>query len=107
MNKQTESLIYQLMHGYWKKGRKCNYKQKQMKRLIKILDDIFEHEISVKSNLQRIKPKHISRYYQRTCNETQKTHLEKYSVLEKFFSLYNPSIRVPKPPHMASLTFRV
>ncbi len=97
MDKKTESLIYQFMHGYWKKGRKCNYKQKQMKRLVQILNDIFENEITVRSDVQRIRPKHITRYYQRTCNEAQKTRLEKYSVLEKFFSLYNPKIRVPKP----------
>lgn len=97
MDKKTESLIYQLMHGYWKKGRKSNYKQKQLKRLIQILNDIFENEISVRSDVQRIRAKHITRYYQRTSDESHKTRLEKYSVLEKFFSFYNSKIRVPKP----------
>ncbi len=97
MDNQTQTLIYQIMHDYWKKGRKCAYKHKQMKRLISILDEIMKHEISLKSNVQRIKTKHIIRYYQRHTDETNKTLKEKYSILDKFFSRYNSRIKVPKP----------
>ena len=94
MHYKTVKEILLVMHDYKAKGKKSPYKKKQIRRLITILESIVKNE---QQELPDIGRKHIIGYYRRHSSETYKTLKEKYSILEKFFSRYNPRIRVPKP----------
>ncbi len=94
MHFKTAKEILFVMHDYKSKGKKSPYKKKQMRRLMSILENIVQSE---QQELQDIGRKHIIGYYRRHTDETYKTLKEKYSILEKFFSRYNPRLKVPKP----------
>jgi hypothetical protein len=83
------------MSHYIRKGKKTDFHKKQMKRLINILDDIIDNEGDAR--LEAIGRRQIIRYWKRTVNETNKTRLEKFHILNKFFNEYNPQVTVPKP----------
>lgn len=89
--------IYAVMSDYVTKGKKSAYKRKQMRRLINILEDIFEHE-SI-SRIHAIGRRQIIGYWRRHEHEFQKTRLEKYQILVRFFASYplTANVKVPKP----------
>lgn len=87
--------IRKLMSEYTSKGKKSAYKKKQMKRLFAILDDIMQHEGD--DRLTAIGKRQIVRYWKRTTVETNRTRREKYSILKRFFGVYNGNILVPEP----------
>lgn len=95
MHHKTHAFVRQIMMPYTTKGKKSYFKKVQMKRLISMLDDIFQHEGM--ADLSSIGKRQIIGYWRRTEAETDKTRREKYSILKKYFSLYNPNIRVPEP----------
>ena len=95
MNTQTYYEIRQAMLGYMTKGKKSDYKKKQMKRLFSILNDILENEPITK--LSSIGKKQIIGYWRRTESQTEKTRKEKYQILKKFMLAYNPKVTVPLP----------
>ena len=95
MHYQLAKEVLLVMHEYKTKGKKSAYKRKQMRRLMVILESLLRN--AQQEDLKRIGRKHIIRYYMRHSHETHKTLKEKCSILEKFFSRYNPKVRVPKP----------
>ena len=95
MHNQTHFLIRQVMSPYTTKGKKSPYKKKQMARLISILDNIINKEGDPR--LYAIGKRQIIRYCKSIEDENDKTRQEKYSILSKFFNLYNPKVSVPKP----------
>ncbi|MBE4219040.1 hypothetical protein [Vibrio parahaemolyticus] len=95
MHHQTYAFIHQCMLPYTKKGKKSTYKKKQMKRLVAIIDDIFQHEGMAR--LDSIGRRQLIGYWKRTENEQFETRRAKYTILKKFFALYNPKVTVPEP----------
>lgn len=95
MHHKTHALIRQLMLPYSAKGKKSTYKKKQMNRLIAIIDNIFHHEGT--QDLSSIGRKQLIGYWKRTENEQFETRRAKYTILKKFFALYNPKVTVPEP----------
>lgn len=95
MHHKTHALIRQIMSNYIKKGKKSTYKQKQIKRLIAIIDDVFENEKM--NQLDAIGRKQLIGYWRRTENQTEETRRAKYTILKKFFELYNAKVTVPIP----------
>lgn len=95
MHNKTVNMIYQAMSKYYRKGKKSGYKQKQMRRLIAILNDISQHEGT--ENLSTIGRRQIIGYWRRTEEETHSTRCEKYNILVKYFEEENPTVTVPKP----------
>lgn len=95
MHNQTHFRIRQIMSPYITKGKKSAYKKKQMTRLIQILEFIMNKECEPR--LPAIGKRQIIRYWKSTEHESDKTRREKYSILCKFFSLYNPKVTVPEP----------
>jgi len=95
MHNQTHYLIRQTMSPYTTKGKTSAYKKKQITRLISILEQIMNKEGDPR--LEAIGKRQIIRYWKSTEEESHKTRREKYSILRKFFSLYNPKITVPEP----------
>ncbi len=89
--------IYSVMSSYTSKGKKSPYKRKQMRRLIQILDDILSNEPI--SQIHSIGRRQIIGYWRRHEHESQKTRMEKYHILVKFFAAYALTINVtvPKP----------
>ena len=66
-----------------------------MTRLVNILEKIMGKEGDPR--LESIGKKQIIRYWKSIEDESSKTRREKYSILCKFFNLYNPKITVPEP----------
>ncbi|MCE7626315.1 hypothetical protein [Vibrio cholerae] len=99
MHHQTYAFIHQCMLPYTKKGKKSTYKKKQMKRLIAIIDDIFQHEGMAK--LDTIGKRQLIGYWRRTEHEKFETRRAKYTILKKFFALYHPQVTVPEPKKCA------
>ena len=95
MHNQLQFQIRQIMSSYTSKGKKSAYKKKQMTRLVAILDEIMTKE--GEPRLSAIGKAQIIRYWKRTTNESDKTRREKYSILNKFFLLYNVKVTVPEP----------
>ena len=95
MHYQLAKEVLLVMHEYKTKGKKSPYKKKQMRRLFVILESLLVN--AQQNDLKRIGRKHIIRYYFEHSHETYKTLKEKYSILAKFFSRYNPKVLVPKP----------
>lgn len=95
MHNQTHYLIRQTMTPYTTKGKKSAYKKKQMTRLVSILEQIMNKEGDPR--LEAIGKRQIIRYWKSIEDEKSKTRREKYSILSKFFSLYNPKVTVPEP----------
>lgn len=95
MHNHTHYLIRQTMSSYTTKGKKSAYKKKQMTRLVSILEKIMSKEDDPR--LEAIGKRQIIRYWKSIENENSKTRREKYSILCKFFSRYNPKITVPEP----------
>ena len=95
MHNHTHYLIRQTMSSYTTKGKKSAYKKKQMGRLISILDNIINKEGDPR--LSAIGKRQIIRYWKIIEDENDKTRQEKYSILSKFFNLYNPKVSVPIP----------
>ena len=95
MHNRTHYLIRQTMSSYTTKGKKSAYKKKQMTRLVSILEKIMGKEGDPR--LEAIGKKQIIRYWKSIEGESSKTRREKYSILCKFFNLYNPKITVPEP----------
>ena len=95
MHHHTHYLIRQTMSPYTTKGKKSAYKKKQMTRLVSILEQIMSKESDPR--LEAIGKRQIIRYWKSIEGENNKTGREKYSILRKFFSLYNPKVTVPKP----------
>ncbi|WP_218925163.1 hypothetical protein [Vibrio sp. ES.051] len=83
------------MSEYVTKGKKSAYKKKQMLRLIAILEDIMAREGDPR--LEAIGKRQIIRYWKSIEHETNKTRREKYSILCKFFTVFNPKVTVPEP----------
>ena len=83
------------MSSYTTKGKKSAYKKKQMTRLVSILEEIMSKEGDPR--LEAIGKRQIIRYWKSIEDESRKTRREKYSILCKFFNLYNPKITVPEP----------
>ena len=83
------------MSYYTMKGKRSDYKKKQMLRLVSILDNIIAREGD--SRLEAIGKRQIIRYWKSTEDESTKTRREKYSILKKFFGVYNPNVSVPEP----------
>jgi hypothetical protein len=95
MHSKTYALIRMTMVEYIKKGSKSTYKKVQMKRLIAIIENIFEHEKC--TDLNAIGRRQIIGYWHRTSHESDKTRREKYTILKKFFEMYNGKVTVPQP----------
>jgi hypothetical protein len=95
MHHKTHFEIRQVMSDYTSKGKKSPYKKKQMKRLISILEHITNKRGD--HRLEAIGKRQIISYWKETEQETDKTRREKYSILKKFFSKYNPRVSVPEP----------
>ena len=95
MHNHTHYLIRQTMSSYTTKGKKSAYKKKQMTRLVSILEKIMSKEGDPR--LEAIGKRQIIRYWKSIEDESSKTRREKYSILCKFFNLYNPKITVPEP----------
>lgn len=95
MHSKTYALIRMTMVEYIKKGSKSTYKKVQMKRLIAIIENIFEHEKC--TDLNAIGRRQIIGYWRRTTHESDKTRREKYTILKIFFALYSPQVTVPEP----------
>ncbi len=87
------------MSPYITKGKKSPYKKKQMSRLISILEEIMNKEGDPR--LSAIGKRQITRYWKSIESENDKTRREKYSILIKFFKLYNPKVTVPEPKKCA------
>lgn len=87
------------MSPYTTKGKKSAYKKKQMIRLISILEFIMNKENEPR--LSAIGKRQIIRYWKSIEDENDKTRQEKYSILKKFFALYNPKVTVPEPKKCA------
>ncbi len=83
------------MSSYITKGKKSTYKKKQIIRLINTLDKIMNTEGDTR--LSAIGKRQIIKYWKSIEDENDKTRREKYSILSKFFALYNPKVRVPEP----------
>jgi hypothetical protein len=83
------------MSPYITKGKKSAYKKKQITRLVNILDEVMRKEGDTR--LSAIGKRQIIRYWKSIENERDKTRREKYSILCKFFNLYNPKVKVPEP----------
>ena len=93
MHRQQVREIYQVMADYTRKGKKSEFKKKQMKRLIVLLDNIIQNEPS--EDLKKIGRKQIIGYYKRHSHESYQTLNEKSQVLKKFMSSFNPKVTVP------------
>ena len=83
------------MSPYTTKGKKSAYKKKQMIRLVSILDQIMNKEGDPR--LEAIGKRQVIRYWKSIEHESNKTRKEKYSILCKFFNLYNSKVTLPKP----------
>ena len=83
------------MAPYRKKG--IPFRQKQLKRLLSILEDIFRHEQNLGENFQKIGKRQIIGYWERTKHESAQTRREKYAVLKLFFEQGNLRGKVPFP----------
>ena len=70
-----------------------------MNRLIATIDNIFHHEGT--QDLSSIGRKQLIGYWKRTENEQFETRRAKYTILKKFFALYNPKVTVPEPKKCA------
>ncbi|GEM78507.1 hypothetical protein [Vibrio superstes] len=95
MNPTTYKQIRTVMAPYVKKG--IPYRKKQLKRLLAIIEDIFEHEPYLNENLSRVGRKQMMGYWRRTAHETHKTRKEKYDVLKLFFDAAQLKRKVPCP----------
>jgi len=95
MHNKQHFEIRQVMNAYTGKGKKSAYKKKQMRRLTAILDDIMATEKDPR--FDAIGKRQIIRYWKRTEHETDQTRREKYSILKRFFGLYNLRVTVPEP----------
>ncbi len=98
MHSKTYALIRMTMIEYIKKGSKSSYKKVQMKRLIAIIENIFEHEKC--TDLNAIGRRQLIGYWRRTSQESDKTRREKYTILKKFFEIYNVKVTVPQPKEL-------
>lgn len=99
MHHQTHFEIRSALSAYRSKGKKSAYKQKQMKRLVAILEDIFRNEGT--ERLSAVGRRQLIGYWRRTEGETDQTRREKYSILKRFFAAYNPTVTVPEPKKSA------
>ncbi|GEA59181.1 hypothetical protein [Vibrio comitans] len=95
MNSNTVRQIHAVMRHYKKPG--IAYRQKQVKRLIEIFDDVFKHEKNLGEQLERVGRKHLIGYWRRTEHESPTVRKEKYRVLVYFVEQANLSIKVPMP----------
>ncbi|MEZ9675447.1 hypothetical protein AB4343_08805 [Vibrio breoganii] len=95
MNRDTRKQVLTTMAFYNKKG--IPFRAKQMKRLMMILEDIFEHEAYLGEQLSRIGRKQIIGYWKRTQHESKQTRKEKYAILALFFNTAQLAGKVPKP----------
>ncbi|MEZ9944851.1 hypothetical protein BCS96_04315 [Vibrio breoganii] len=95
MNRNTFKQIMTTMASYNKKGIK--YRGKQLKRLVSMLDDIFQHEPNTGEHLERIGRKQITGYWRRTEEESPQVRQEKYAILKLFFETAQLKGQVPKP----------
>ncbi|MBY5948444.1 hypothetical protein [Photobacterium rosenbergii] len=93
MSPESKKIIDFHFGVYRRQGAK-KYRKKQYRRLLNILNDIFNHEPSAHGELKRIGRKQIIGYWQRTINETDQTRLEKWRVLDRLFQ----AIKKPSPP---------
>lgn len=95
MKRNTYKQVCAVMAFYLKKG--IPYRKKQMKRLLAILEDIFEHEPYLNEELDRIGRRQIIGYWRRTEGESNNTRQEKYQILRLFFQVANLKGHVPWP----------
>lgn len=95
MHHKTHALIRQFMLPYITKGKKSTYKKKQIKRLIAIIDDIFQNEGT--QDLSSIGRRQLIGYWRRTEHEKNETRQAKWLILRRFFKLYNAKVTVPTP----------
>ena len=95
MHHKASHEIRQVMNQYIAKGKKSLYKKKQMTRLVSILDNIMSKQKDPR--LSAIGRKQLIIYWKSTKHETDQTRREKFSILNRFFSLYNPKVTVPEP----------
>lgn len=95
MNNRQHFLIRQVMSSYTTKGKNSAYKKKQMLRLVSILDCIMTREGDPR--LEAIGKRQIIRYWKSIEDESNKTRREKYSILCKFFVVFNTKVTVPEP----------
>ncbi|MEZ8967369.1 hypothetical protein AB6E53_11800 [Vibrio breoganii] len=99
MKKNTYKQVCTVMASYMKKG--IPYRRKQVKRLLAILEDIFEHEPNLHDELERIGRKQIIGYWRRTEGENITVRKEKYAILCLFFQSANLRGKVPPPKLIA------
>ncbi len=95
MNKNTFSQVMTIMAPYRKKG--IPFRQKQIRRLISILEDIFQHEKYLGEQLHKVGRRQIIGYWERTKHESNQTRKEKYAILKLFFEQAHFRGRVPFP----------
>lgn len=94
MHHRTYFFIGQVMRTYTSKGRKSQYKKRQMKRLYLIFEDIFRAEGT--ERLEAIGRRQIIGYWRRN-SDSEKVRYEKYLILRLFFEKFNVKVTVPKP----------
>ncbi len=95
MNAHTKKQILTIMAPYHKRG--IPYRRKQVKRLLMILDDIFQHEPYVAEQINRVGRRQIIGYWKRTKGEGEQVRREKYAILKLFVETANLKVKVPKP----------
>ncbi len=95
MNAHTKKQILTIMGPYRKRG--IPFRQKQVKRLLMIFDDIFRHEPHVAEQLNRIGRRQLVGYWERTKDEGERVRREKYAILKLFFETANLKVKVPRP----------
>ncbi|OBT12745.1 hypothetical protein A9264_15850 [Vibrio sp. UCD-FRSSP16_10] len=95
MNQGTTRQVKALMSHTLKPG--IPYRKKRLNRLLRMLDDIFEHEPYLGERLESLGRNHMIGYWRRTEHESQAVRKEKYQVLLSFVEYANLNIRVPIP----------
>ncbi|CDU11733.1 conserved hypothetical protein [Vibrio coralliirubri] len=93
MNRITYKQIMTIMAHYNKKG--LPYRAKQVKRLIRLFEDIFEHESYLHQKIEGIGYRQLTGYFRRHSAESLKTRKEKYQILRVFFAYADIKVRVP------------
>lgn len=77
-----------------------SFRKKQFKRLVCLLDEIFEHEPI--SNFSQMGKRQIIGYWRRHEHESQKTRIEKWRVLKELWNQLGKD-EPPKPKTIQKL----
>lgn len=93
MNQTTYRQIMTIMSPYIKRG--LPYRAKQVKRLVNVFEDIFEHEPYLHQKIEGVGYRQLTGYFRRHSSESIKTRREKQQILRLFFDCANIKVRIP------------